>query len=56
MGEDETSAYQLLKKNRQGLKLLIEKHNGLSRQEMGDGTMAQFGSSLDTVNCALEIQ
>jgi len=37
-------------------KPLVEKHNGKWLKEMGDGAMAMFGSALDAVNCAVEIQ
>jgi class 3 adenylate cyclase len=37
MGENEASAYQLLKKNRQVQKPIIEKRNGKWLKEMGDG-------------------
>ena len=43
-GEDETSAYQLLKKNRQRQIPLIDKYSKWLK-EMGNGTMAQFDSA-----------
>jgi TolB-like protein/class 3 adenylate cyclase len=56
MGKDETAAYQLLKKNRQLQKPLIEKHSGKWLKEMGDGVLASFRSISDAVYCAIEIQ
>jgi TolB-like protein/class 3 adenylate cyclase len=56
MGENEAGAYQLLKKNRQVQKPLIEKHNGRWLKEMGDGVLASFQTVLDAVYCAIEIQ
>jgi TolB-like protein/class 3 adenylate cyclase/Tfp pilus assembly protein PilF len=56
MGEDEASAYQLLKKNRQVQKPLIEKHSGKWLKEMGDGVLASFSTVSDAVYCALAIQ
>jgi class 3 adenylate cyclase len=41
IGKDETSAYQLLKKNRQVQKPIIEKYGGKWLKEMGDGMLAQ---------------
>jgi class 3 adenylate cyclase/TolB-like protein len=56
MGENETSAYQLLKKNRQVQKPIIEKHNGKWLKEIGDGVLASFQTVSDAVYCAIEIQ
>ncbi|MCK5208775.1 MAG: tetratricopeptide repeat protein, partial [Cyclobacteriaceae bacterium] len=56
MGEDEDSAYQLLKKNRQIQQPVINKHEGIWLKEMGDGNLASFSSAIDAVNCAKEIQ
>ena len=56
MGENEASAYQLLKKNRQVQKPLIEKHSGKWLKEMGDGVLASFSTVSDAVYCALAIQ
>ena len=56
MGENEASAYQLLKKNRRVQKPIIEKHGGKWLKEMGDGVLASFQSVSDSVYCAIEIQ
>ena len=56
MGENEREAMQLLHKNRKLHKSIVKKRQGKWLKEMGDGAMAQFGSALDAVNCALEIQ
>jgi adenylate cyclase len=56
MGEDETSAYQLLKKNRLIQKPQIEKYGGKWLKEMGDGILASFQTISDAVYCAIEIQ
>jgi len=56
MGESETSAYQLLKKNRQIQKPIIENHNGKWLKEIGDGVLASFQTVSDAVYCAIEIQ
>jgi len=56
MGEDEASAFQLLQKNRQVQKPLIEKHVGKWLKEMGDGVLASFQTVSDAVYCAIEIQ
>ncbi|UCH10887.1 MAG: hypothetical protein JSU61_03095 [Fidelibacterota bacterium] len=56
MGEDESRALQLLQKNRDFLKPLIEQHNGEWLKEIGDGTLSCFISTVDAVNCARAIQ
>jgi len=56
MGRDVDKALELLRKNREIQKPLIEKHDGKWLKEMGDGVLAQFNSAIDSVLCALEIQ
>ena len=56
MGQDEHNALDLVHKNIEIQKPLVEKHNGKWLKEMGDGSMAQFASALDAVSCAIEIQ
>jgi class 3 adenylate cyclase/TolB-like protein len=56
MGKDSAKALDLVRISKEIQKPLVEKHNGKWIKEMGDGAMAQFGSALDAVNCALEIQ
>ena len=56
MAESESKAYQLLKKNRQVQKPLIERHGGKWLKEMGDGVLASFQTISDAVSCAIEIQ
>jgi class 3 adenylate cyclase len=45
-----------LRKNREIHLSLIKKHGGKWLKEMGDGTLAQFDSAIDSVLCALEIE
>ncbi len=56
MAKDEHKALGMLKKHRDITKLLVSQFNGEWLKEMGDGTMSSFGSVVDAVNCALEIQ
>ncbi len=56
MGEDEERAFDLLQKNRELQRPLLEKHNGRFLKEIGDGILASFSSASDAVYCALEIQ
>ena len=56
MGRDEEKAFELLNKNRQIQKPIIEQFNGRWIKELGDGVLAQFNSAYDAVRCAVEIQ
>lgn len=56
MGEDEQKAFELLKKNRNVQRPIIEKFNGRWLKEIGDGVLASFDSVVDAVNCAATIQ
>ena len=56
MGENEELAYELLNKNRQLQKPLIEQYGGRWIKELGDGVMASFPTASDAVSCAIEIQ
>ncbi|MFC1607148.1 tetratricopeptide repeat protein [Candidatus Latescibacterota bacterium] len=54
--KDEQKALQVLHKKRDTIKLFISQFNGEWHKEMGDGTLSSFGSVVDAVNCAVEIQ
>src|SRR6188768_4574490 len=56
MGKDEERAFDLLKKNRELQKPLIEQFQGRWIKEMGDGVMASFNTVSDAVNAAIKIQ
>ncbi|MEO7394658.1 MAG: adenylate/guanylate cyclase domain-containing protein, partial [Chitinophagaceae bacterium] len=56
MGKDEQNAFELLKKNRQIQKPIIEQYNGRWIKELGDGVMASFNTVSDAVNAAIKIQ
>src|SRR4030095_4128138 len=56
MCEDEKKAFNILRKNRQLQKPIIEKFNGTWIKEIGDGVLASFYTVTDAVMCALEIQ
>ena len=56
MGRDETKAMQLLRRNREIQKPLVNKHGGTWLKEMGDGVMASFPTASDAIYTALEIQ
>ena len=56
MGKNEQNALGILHRTRDVVKLLLKQFNGELLKEMGDGTLSSFGSVVDAVNCALEIQ
>ncbi len=56
MGNDEEKAFDLLRKNRQVQKPIIQKYNGRWIKEMGDGVLASFSNVTEAVLCAGNIQ
>ena len=56
MQKAELRARELVQNHREIIKPLIEKHAGEVVQYVGDGTFSTFGSAIEAVNCAIEIQ
>ena len=56
MGKDERKAFDLLNKNRDIQKPIIEEYNGKWIKELGDGVMATFQTVSDAVMAAIKIQ
>src|SRR6185437_14998465 len=57
MGADEVGTLAALKRHRENVfDPAIVAHNGRVVKLIGDGTLAEFGSVLDAVNCALAVQ
>lgn len=56
MGNNEQKAFDILAKNRDLQKPIIEKFSGRWIKELGDGVMASFNTVSDAVNAAIEIQ
>ncbi|WP_162056310.1 adenylate/guanylate cyclase domain-containing protein [Pontibacter pamirensis] len=56
MGKDEQKAIELLNRNRQIQRPLIEQHGGRWIKELGDGILASFATGTDAVYCAAAIQ
>jgi adenylate cyclase len=52
MGQDEDKAFDLLKKNREIQKPLVEQYGGRWIKELGDGALASFPNATDAVLCA----
>lgn len=56
MGNNEQKAFELLRKNREIQKPVIEEFGGVWIKELGDGVMASFPSVSNAVYAALKIQ
>jgi adenylate cyclase len=57
MGADEAGTLAALKHHRESVfNPAVTAHRGRVFKEIGDGTLAEFGSAVDAVNCALAIQ
>lgn len=56
MGKDEKKAFELLEKNRQVQKPIIEAFKGRWIKELGDGVLASFTTLSDAVQAAIRIQ
>lgn len=56
MQEDENRAKLLRDRHRQILEKCISNHTGSILQYYGDGTLSIFGSAIEAVRCAVEIQ
>lgn len=56
MGEDEQKAFEVLTKNRELQKPIIEKYGGRWIKELGDGVLATFTTVSDAVYAAQDIQ
>jgi TolB-like protein/class 3 adenylate cyclase/Tfp pilus assembly protein PilF len=56
MGEDEQKAFEILQKNRNLQKPIVEELGGKWIKELGDGVMASFTTVSDAVNAAIKIQ
>jgi len=56
MGEDEDETIRTLTTYRELMSAIIQKHRGRVVDSPGDNLLAEFGSVVDTVRCAVEIQ
>jgi adenylate cyclase len=56
MGEDEDGTIRTLTAYRELMATLIQKHRGRVVDSPGDNLLAEFGSVVDAVRCAVEIQ
>src|SRR5438067_13684118 len=56
MGEDETATYDALKRLRRAIDPLIARHRGRIVSTAGDGLLADFGSIVDALSCAVSMQ
>jgi len=56
MGEDEVATVRTLTAYRELITSLIQEHKGRVVDTPGDNLLAEFGSVVDSVQCAVEIQ
>ena len=56
MGEDEVTTVRTVEEYRGVISEFIEKHRGRVVDSPGDNLLAEFGSVVDAVECAVEIQ
>src|SRR5687767_1443163 len=56
MGNNEDKAFDMLSRNRQLQKPIIERYNGRLIKELGDGILASFTTVTDAVMAAMDIQ
>ncbi|MFO7446481.1 MAG: adenylate/guanylate cyclase domain-containing protein, partial [Ignavibacteriaceae bacterium] len=56
MQQDEAKAKEKRDRHRKVLEELVTSHQGRILQYYGDGTLSIFGSAIEAVNCAVEIQ
>jgi TolB-like protein/Flp pilus assembly protein TadD len=56
MQQDEGSAHGQRERQRAVLSELVPRHHGTILQHYGDGTLSVFGSAVEAVECAVEIQ
>ena len=54
--QDEENALELIQKQNEIIKPIVEKHNGEWLKELGDGLLFSFDSSLEAVRCSIQIQ
>src|ERR1700682_4628446 len=56
MGEDETATYDALQNLRRAIDPIIAGHAGRIVSTAGDGLLADFGSVVEALSCAIEMQ
>ena len=56
MSKDEDKAFALIKKKRDLLLPLVEKHEGKLIKEMGDGTLTRYYKADNAIECASAFQ
>ena len=54
--QDGQTALDLIQKQNEIIKPIVEKHNGEWLKEIGDGLLFSFDSSIEAVRCSIEIQ
>ena len=56
MGEDELATIETLTSHKETMRKLIKQYRGRVVDSTGDNLLAEFGSVVDAVQCAVEVQ
>ena len=56
MGSDESQAIEILQKQQSLFAPILDKHEGNIVKKMGDGMLIEFPSTVEAVECAMEMQ
>jgi adenylate cyclase len=56
MGEDEVATFETLTAHKEIMRKMIRQFRGRVVDSIGDNLMAEFGSAVDAVQCAVEVQ
>ena len=56
MGDDETTALSILENQQSLIHPIIEEHKGTIIKKMGDGFLIEFPSTVEAVECAIQMQ
>jgi len=56
MANDDVATVKTLKKYREIISAFIEQHSGRVVDAVGDNLLAEFGSAVDAVQCAVDVQ
>jgi len=56
MGDDETTALSILENQQSLIHPIVEEHKGTIIKKMGDGLLIEFSSTVESVECAIQMQ
>ncbi|MDP7028511.1 MAG: adenylate/guanylate cyclase domain-containing protein, partial [Candidatus Marinimicrobia bacterium] len=56
MGDDESTALSILENQQSLINPIIKEHKGTIIKKMGDGLLIEFPSTVESVECAIQMQ